>query len=133
MKEHNIDYLCHDPEPYPCGDNPDVYGSIKDAGMFYPTKRTDGVSTSDLILRIVKDHEDYMWRSMQKKYTPEEIGISKEYAEHIRKKMMAKAKLEEAKKKGKDVSSVGDDIKKLQDELDKLSLATAEVAMSKQA
>jgi hypothetical protein len=31
-----------------------VYGFVKQLGKFKETKRTEGVSTSDLILRIIK-------------------------------------------------------------------------------
>lgn len=32
----------------------DVYKHIKEAGMFCATQRTEGISTSDVIARIVK-------------------------------------------------------------------------------
>ena len=37
----------------------DVYSPIKIAGKFLETQRTEGISTSDLIVTIVKDYDDY--------------------------------------------------------------------------
>ncbi len=52
--------------------------------MFIPTKRTEGVSSSDLIVRVLKDYDEYVWRNLAKKYTPEELGISHEYALYVK-------------------------------------------------
>ena len=62
--------------------------------MFLPTKRTEGVSTSDLILRVLKDYDDYIYRNLQKKYTPESLGISHEYAQYVKLKRAHKDILE---------------------------------------
>lgn len=40
------------PSTHPNAD--DVYGLVKKLGKFKETQRTEGVSTSDLILRIIK-------------------------------------------------------------------------------
>ena len=56
--------------------------------MFIPTKRTEGVSTSDLIVRVLKDYDEYIWRNLQKKYTPEALGISEHYAMYIKLKKL---------------------------------------------
>ena len=52
--------------------------------MFLPTKRTEGVSTSDLILRVVKDYDDYVYRNLKKGYTPENLGITPEHAQLVK-------------------------------------------------
>ena len=56
LDEHAIDFVAHDALPYAdtSGQSDDVYGFVKAIGRFRETQRTDGVSTSDLILRIVK-------------------------------------------------------------------------------
>ncbi len=68
-------YIAHDPEPYPYGDMADVYGEIKVAGRFLPTKRTDGISTSDIMLRIIRNYDEYVERSIKKGATWEELNI----------------------------------------------------------
>ena len=70
LEEHNIDYVAHDDAPYAAvqkgakesGASDDVYAPIKKAGKFLATQRTEGISTSDIILRIIKDYDMYVNR-----------------------------------------------------------------------
>lgn len=52
----------------------DVYGPIKTAGKFLETQRTEGISTSDLIVHIVKDYDDYVKRNLKRGYTKEALN-----------------------------------------------------------
>ncbi|KAL3683665.1 hypothetical protein R1sor_001687 [Riccia sorocarpa] len=78
LDEHNIDYVAHDALPYAdtSGAGIDVYEFVKKAGRFKETKRTDGVSTSDLIMRIVKDYNEYVMRNLARGYTRKDLGVS---------------------------------------------------------
>ena len=51
LEEHQIDYVAHDDLPYGSGDVADIYEPVKKMGKFLPTKRTEGVSSSDIITR----------------------------------------------------------------------------------
>eukprot|EP00246_Nothoceros_aenigmaticus_P011682 TRINITY_DN3288_c0_g1_i1.p1 TRINITY_DN3288_c0_g1~~TRINITY_DN3288_c0_g1_i1.p1 ORF type:complete len:330 (+),score=45.45 TRINITY_DN3288_c0_g1_i1:291-1280(+) len=78
LDKHRIDYVAHDALPYAdiSGAGKDVYEFVKAAGRFKETKRTDGVSTSDLIMRIVKDYNEYVMRNLARGYTRKELGVS---------------------------------------------------------
>lgn len=68
----NIDYVAHDELPYVSGGHDDVYAFVKALGLFpffppyfksltysgkfIPTRRTPGVSTSELLERIVSGY-----------------------------------------------------------------------------
>ncbi|SGY54438.1 BQ5605_C006g03879 [Microbotryum silenes-dioicae] len=58
MKKHEIDFVAHDEEPYVSADFDDVYALAKSKGQFLPTRRTNGVSTSELLQRIVEGYRE---------------------------------------------------------------------------
>ncbi|XP_024396852.1 choline-phosphate cytidylyltransferase 2 isoform X1 [Physcomitrium patens] len=78
LEKHKIDFVAHDALPYAdaTGAGKDVYEFVKKAGKFKETKRTDGVSTSDLIMRIVKDYNEYVLRNLARGYTRKDLGVS---------------------------------------------------------
>ncbi|KND00893.1 uncharacterized protein SPPG_03993 [Spizellomyces punctatus DAOM BR117] len=76
LDKHRIDYVAHDDIPYKSGDHDDVYAFVKKAGRFIPTRRTEGVSTSDLITRIVRDYDAYVRRNLERGVSPKELNIS---------------------------------------------------------
>ncbi|KAI7901680.1 uncharacterized protein BX663DRAFT_513665 [Cokeromyces recurvatus] len=76
LDEHQIDYVAHDAEPYQSRESGDVYAFVKDQGRFFPTERTEGISTSDLITRIVRDYDAYLRRNLERGVTAKELNIS---------------------------------------------------------
>lgn len=55
LEANGIDFLAHDAAPYASADGTDCYALVKSKGMFLATERTDGISTSDIIVQIVRD------------------------------------------------------------------------------
>ncbi|KAI1790614.1 hypothetical protein LXA43DRAFT_1095375 [Ganoderma leucocontextum] len=56
LEKYQIDYVAHDEDPYVSNGHDDVYAFVKNQGKFLPTRRTPGVSTSDLLERIVSGY-----------------------------------------------------------------------------
>ncbi|KAJ4951145.1 hypothetical protein NE237_027977 [Protea cynaroides] len=78
IDKHKIDYVAHDSLPYSdaSGAGKDVYEFVKAVGKFKETNRTDGISTSDLIMRILKDYNQYVMRNLARGYTRKDLGVS---------------------------------------------------------
>ncbi|KAK7327249.1 hypothetical protein VNO80_31614 [Phaseolus coccineus] len=78
LDKHRIDYVAHDSLPYAdtSGVANDVYEFVKAVGKFKETQRTDGISTSDVIMRIVKDYNQYVLRNLDRGYSRKDLGVS---------------------------------------------------------
>ncbi|TYZ66182.1 hypothetical protein PybrP1_008932 [[Pythium] brassicae (nom. inval.)] len=79
LEQHAIDYVCHDALPYSDASGEaaegDVYARIKAMGKFLETKRTDGISTSDLIIRIVAEYDTFIRRNLARGYTGKDMNV----------------------------------------------------------
>ncbi|KAI5962728.1 PCT1 [Candida theae] len=76
LKEHRIDYVAHDDLPYASSDSDDIYKPIKEKGMFLTTQRTDGISTSDIITKIIRDYDKYLMRNFARGATRKDLNVS---------------------------------------------------------
>ncbi len=84
LEAHAIDFVAHDELPYPdaTGAGEDAYEFVKRAGKFRATQRTEGISTSDLILRLIKDYNAYVLRNLRRGFSRHDMNVS--YAQEKR-------------------------------------------------
>lgn len=113
LQEHKIDYVAHDDLPYPdaTGAADDVYGFVKERGMFVATQRTEGISTSDLINRIVKDYDNFVRRNLARGFSRQDMNISFLREKRIQMAEKVVKQVDEIKNNIKDnVSEISDSI-----------------------
>lgn len=76
IEKNQIDFVAHDAAPYGSTDDEDVYKFAKDAGIFVATRRTNGVSTTDLIVRILHDYNDFVSRNLSRGISRDRMNVS---------------------------------------------------------
>jgi len=95
VEERDIDYVAHDALPYTdasgAAGGGDVYDLVKKMGRFKETTRTEGVSTSDIILRILRGYNDYVLRNLDRGYSRQQLGVSLVTAQQLRARAAVKA------------------------------------------
>lgn len=108
LDKHDIDYVAHDSLPYAdaSGAGNDVYEFVKSVGRFKETKRTEGISTSDIIMRIVKDYNQYVIRNLDRGYSRKELGVSYVKEKRLRVNMRLKKLQEKVKEQREKIQTV---------------------------
>lgn len=76
LAQHRIDYVAHDDIPYGADEGDDIYKPIKEQGKFLVTQRTEGVSTTGIITKIVRDYEQYISRQLKRGTSRQELNVS---------------------------------------------------------
>ncbi|KAK7555719.1 hypothetical protein IWX49DRAFT_553228 [Phyllosticta citricarpa] len=76
LEKHEIDYVAHDDIPYGADEGDDIYAPIKKQGKFLVTQRTEGLSTTGIITRIVRDYEQYIQRQLKRGSSRQELNVS---------------------------------------------------------
>ncbi|KAF6229593.1 hypothetical protein HO173_011448 [Letharia columbiana] len=76
LEKHKIDYVAHDDLPYGADEGDDIYTPIKREGKFLVTQRTEGVSTTGIITKIVRDYEKYIARQFKRGTSRQELNVS---------------------------------------------------------
>ena len=76
MNKLKFDFIAHDTIPYPTPDYDDCYKEMKEVGRFLPTKRSEGISTTCILNRILKNREDFYAKNIKKGISREEMNLS---------------------------------------------------------
>ncbi|KAI5189460.1 choline-phosphate cytidylyltransferase [Nematocida minor] len=100
---HNLDLVAHDSIEYSSNGVDDVYKEAKDLGVFVETKRTEGISTSQIITRILKEYEIYLYRNIIRGVSCEELNISQLTKQKIILSESIKEKLGQFRRKIEDI------------------------------
>ncbi|KAF7683002.1 Choline-phosphate cytidylyltransferase B [Astathelohania contejeani] len=77
---HSIDYVAHDDAPYLAVDENgkvigDIYAFLKDNNRFIPVRRTEGISTTGLITRIVREYEEHVRRNLARGVSSSDLNL----------------------------------------------------------
>ena len=85
LDKYQIHYVAHDVLPYPdaSGARKDVYKYVKYIGKFKETKRTEDISMSDIIMRILKDYNQYVMWNLARGYIRKDLRFS-----HVKEKQL---------------------------------------------
>jgi choline-phosphate cytidylyltransferase len=84
VKEHRIDYVVHGEDISLDANGNDVYAWLKKEGKFITIRRTSGISTSDIVARLIRDREKYIYRNLGRKYTRQQLNISYPYFAYLK-------------------------------------------------
>ena len=55
-----------------------MYAFVKRQGKFLATQRTEGISTTDIINRILYHYDEYVYRNLKRGFTAHELGVPNE-------------------------------------------------------
>lgn len=97
--QHKIDFIAHDDEPYTIGGGgvSDTYALPKSKDMFCATERTEGISTSDIITRIVKNYDTYIRRNLSRGMTRKDLNVGPVHSARLKTENMIKGTIEHVK------------------------------------
>eukprot|EP00808_Paulinella_micropora_P025060 g72013.t1 len=77
MDKLNIDFVAHDDIPYVSAGMDDIYSVVKEQGKFLTTQRTEGISTSDIIIVLLRDYDAYVNRNLERGYSRQSMNVGR--------------------------------------------------------
>lgn len=97
FNKYKIDFIAHDEAPYTIGGSEDTYALPKGLDMFCATQRTAGISTSDMITRIVKNYDSYIRRNLSRGYNRRELNVGPIHATRLKTESAIKKTMDSSK------------------------------------
>lgn len=79
MVEHQIHLVAHDDLPQGASNSDDIQAAVKKAGRFSATARTEGISTTDIIARIIRDYDTYVLRNLKRGVSHTDLNVNYTY------------------------------------------------------
>lgn len=86
LQKHRIDFVAHDALPYKSEETLDLYDFVKKQGQFLETKRTPSISTSDIILKLLRNYDGYVQRNLDRGFSKEELNLGEAWAVELKAK-----------------------------------------------
>jgi len=75
LDKHQIDYVSHGEDLSLDENGNDAYAWLKEQNLFRVIKRTEGISTSDIIMKIVRDYDTYVRRNLKRGFTATDMNV----------------------------------------------------------
>lgn len=76
LKEKGMAKIAHDAAPYGADGSQDIYAKFKEEGMFLETQRTGGISTTDLIVDIIRNKAAYQTYLLDNEQPAHKVGLN---------------------------------------------------------
>ena len=76
LNKMNIDFVAHDDIPYVTAGIEDAYALPKRLGKFKATERTKGISTTDVVAKILRNKEMYYVRNLKRGVHRKQLGMT---------------------------------------------------------
>jgi len=80
--KHNIDYIVHGDDPCFTAEGKDAYGDVKEKGKYLEIKRTEGVSTTDIVGRMLMCTRSRQPSTIHEEALPDLSPLQKQFSEN---------------------------------------------------
>ena len=78
IEKYKIDYVAREDSPYIMGseDGEDIYQLVKSLNKFKHVSRTDNISSTDIITKIIKNYNHYLVRNLKRGIDRNDLNLS---------------------------------------------------------